>query len=193
MSLRVAWVFAAICAITLSSDAQAQSLRGRYFVVMWGYQGPTNAAIDAHSFATFYRGIGRGVSSPATISWLPATGIVRDRGPERGKNFSLGATLRLARRHRRTVRAFGPYEIEPKIYQRAHGRIRQLNSGKLAYTMINGPPNAVNCILAVSAVGGPLSTGWSWGFAASRQVAQHLSSAYPKVDPRAAAVIRVKR
>jgi hypothetical protein len=181
----------AACAIALATGAQAQSLHGRYFVVLWGYQGADNAAEDAHTFATFYRGSGNGLSGPATISWLPASRLVRNTGPERGRNFSLDETLALARRRKATVRAFGPYEIKADVYRRALARIRELNSGKLSYTMINGPADAVNCIAAVSEVGGPLGTGWAWGYAASMQVARHLSDRYPTVDPRAAAAIRL--
>jgi hypothetical protein len=185
-------VLVTACAILLTAGAQAQSLQGRYFVVVWGYQGAGNAAEDAHTFAAFYRGddLAQGTASPATISWLPATRVVRAFGQEKGKNLSLGETLALARQRKAKVQSYGPYEIKADVYRNAQNRIRELNSGKLAYTMINGAGSAVNCILAVSAVAGSLSTGWNWGYAASTQVAQHLSASYPKVDPQAAAVIR---
>jgi hypothetical protein len=188
MSLSLMRSVVAVCAIVLSASAQAQSLQGRYFVVVWGYQGTTNAAVDAHTFATFYRG--ESLGSPATISWLPATRVVRARGEERGRNLSLGETLALARARKATVRAFGPYEITSETYRKALARIRELNSGRFAYTMINGGGSAVNCILAVSAVGGPLGTGLNWGFAASSMVARHLASKQT-IDARAAAILRL--
>jgi hypothetical protein len=51
-----------------------EDLRGRYFVVIWAYQG--HAPTDSHSFASFYNGddLADGRVTPATISWLPADG-----------------------------------------------------------------------------------------------------------------------
>src|SRR5262245_37325313 len=158
-------------------STHAETLHGRFFVVVWGYEGASGDPADAHTFATFYRGddLSHGRVLPAAISWLPATGVVKSFGIEKGKNFALAATLALARRHDYTVAAFGPYEISAENYAHALERIRQLNSGSVAYTMINGPDGAMNCIEAVGSVGGPISTGASYGLSASETVARHLS------------------
>jgi len=175
--------------------AQAQSLQGRYFVVVWGYEGASISPSDAHTFATFYRGddLAQGNVHPATISWLPATGVLQFGVVEKGKNFSLGETLALARRRRYRVAAYGPYEIGAKTYSRAMARIRLLNSGRIAYTVINGPAGAMNCIEAAGSVGGPISTGLSYGFSASTAVAGHLASNRGQVDREAAARLNLGR
>jgi hypothetical protein len=115
----------------LGAEAEARvPLSGRYFVVVWGYEAGSSPT-DSHTFATFYRGddLARGKVGPQTISWLPATGVVQPSTIERGKNFTLGETLALARRRGYRVGAFGPYEIAAENYPRALARIRLLNSG----------------------------------------------------------------
>jgi hypothetical protein len=169
-------------------QAHALSLNGRYFVVVWGYQGASNDPADAHTFAAFYRGddLAAGNGRAATISWLPAAGVVTFGRVERGRNLSLGETLAFARRHHYSIASYGPFEISPQTYSRAVARIHLLNSGALAYTMINGPANAMNCIEAAGSVGGPIFTGLRYGFAASAAVASHLAL-NQTVDPNAAA------
>ena len=171
-------LLALLSGLAIHAKAQAQSLHGRHFVVVWGYEGAAGDPTEAHTFAAFYRGdeIAGGKANPAIISWLPATGIVRFDGVERGKNFSLSETLALARSHGFRLAAFGPYEISAENFANALVRIRLLNSGKIAYTMINGPEGAMNCIEAAGSLGGPINTGLDYGFAASAAVAQHLAS-----------------
>src|SRR4051794_38100 len=65
------------------------SLSGRYFLVVWSYQGPDDDVVHAHTFVSFYDGndLAKGVVRPATISWLPASGTVHLFGAEKGHNF----------------------------------------------------------------------------------------------------------
>src|SRR2546429_6106123 len=69
-------------------EAQARSLEGRYFVVVWAYQGASGSPTESHTFAAFYRGddLAAANAHPITISWLPAAGVVRFGTVERGKN-----------------------------------------------------------------------------------------------------------
>jgi hypothetical protein len=127
------------------------------------------------------------------VTWIrkPSAGfrnpaIVQPFGVERGKNFSFAATLALARARGYQITAFGPFEIAAETYARALGRIRLLNSGTVAYTMINGPEGAINCIEAVASVGGPVDTALSYGFEASEMVANHLARNPSQVDHDAA-------
>ena len=171
------------CAWGNATHAQADvqvsaSLNGRYFLVVWGYQGQDNDVVEAHTFASFYSGddLARGHVKPATISWLPSTGVVRLFGAERGRNFSLAQTMGMACRAGREVKSWGPYEIRPELYRRALRRIRLLNSGRIAYSMIDILPGTMNCIDAAGDITRtPLDTGMSWGFAATIEVVRHLS------------------
>ncbi|MGE0055986.1 MAG: hypothetical protein AB7S74_17450 [Hyphomicrobium sp.] len=154
------------------------ALRGRYFLVVWGYQGQNNDVVESHTFASFYKGeqLAHGKLNPPTISWLPFTGVVHLFGIEKGRNFSLTQTLGMACRAGRDVEFWGPYEIRPELYRSGLRRIRLLNSGRVTYSMIDIFPGTMNCIDAAGdIVPAPLDTGISWGFAASSDIVQHLS------------------
>jgi hypothetical protein len=154
---------------------KAEDLRGRYFMVVWAYQG--HAPIDSHSFASFYNGddLAEGKVAPATISWLSATGVVHPLQSESGRNFSLTETLAMACQGGKRVASWGPYEIKPELYQRALARIELLRSGKVAYSGIGTRPGAMNCIQAAGDIAHiPFRPGSSWGIAASEAIVRHL-------------------
>jgi hypothetical protein len=158
--------------------APAQSLSGRYFLVVWSYQGPDDDIVHAHTFASFYNGndLARGVVHPATISWLPASGVVHLFGDEKGRNFSLASTLHMACQAGRSVDHWGPFEIKHGLYLRAQRRIALLQSGRFRYEMLPSSPNAMNCIKAAGDITpDPLHTGILWGVAAGAAVTHHLS------------------
>src|SRR5215210_7686633 len=121
---------------------------GRYFMVVWGYQGADNDVVKSHTFASFYDGddLANDEIRPATISWLPSSGIVNLFETEKGRNFSLAQTLNLACRTGREVKWWGPYEIKPELYRMAWRRIQLLRSGRIAYSMIDSEPHTLNCI-----------------------------------------------
>jgi hypothetical protein len=110
---------------------------------------------------------------------------------ERGKNFSLEETLALTKRRGYRLASYGPYEISVQTYSRALLRVRLLNSGRIAYTMINVVAGAMNCIEAVGSVGGPVNTGINYGFAASETVASHLALHRGQIDRDVAGQLRL--
>jgi hypothetical protein len=178
-----------------ASVGQQADLRGRYFLVVWGYQGQTNDVVEAHTFVSVYRGddLSVGNVNPSTISWLPATGVVRLFGWEKGRNFSLAQTLGIACRAHREVKSWGPFEINRELYRRALRRIRLLNSGQIAYSMIDILPGTMNCIAAAGDLTrAPLEAGAEWGFLASIDVVRHLSP-YFKNNGRVVKAISVWR
>jgi hypothetical protein len=67
----------------------------KYYAVVFGYQDRNNRCCEAHSFATFVQ-VRQAITAPevvdqATISWLPARGIVKlFKRAERGINHPLG-------------------------------------------------------------------------------------------------------
>jgi hypothetical protein len=146
--------------------------------MVWGFQGRDNDVVHSHTFASFYKGddLSRGMIKPTTISWLPATGVIDPFASDPGHNFTLAQTLEMACRLDREVKSWGPYEIEPTLYQRAVKRVRLLNSGRVQYSMIDTAPRTMNCIDAAGDLTPtPLDTGIAWGFVASNAVVQHLS------------------
>ena len=135
-------------AFASSQASDGAALRGHYFLVLSGFQGPDNDVVHSHTFASFYCGndLAKGIIKPATISWLPATGVVQPFGSERGHNFTLAQTLRMACRSGRDVKSWGPYEIKPALYRSALRRIRLLKSGRVQYSMIDTQAGTLNCI-----------------------------------------------
>ena len=114
--------------------------------------------------------------TPATISWLSASGVVHPLEIEVGRNFSLSETLTMACRGGKRVASWGPYEIKPELYERALARIELLRSGKVAYSGIGSRPGAMNCIEAAGdiAAAHAFRPGSSWGAAASETIVRHL-------------------
>jgi hypothetical protein len=170
-------------------------LRGRYFIVVWGYQGAVNAPKDSHTFASLYDGtqLSRGRVKPATISWLPITGVVHILKVEPGRNFSLGQTLTLACRSGRQVGSWGPYEIDFDLYRRALARIRLLDSGTIRFSSIPRGGKTMNCIEATGDIAEtPFRPGLVWGFRASEAVVRHLSPLFKnggRIDGTAARLV----
>lgn len=161
-----------------NNAAATPAPKGHYFLIVWTYQGPDDDVVHAHTFTSFYRGddLAAGAIRPTTISWLPASGIVHLLGTERGHNFSLDQTLKMACVAGRKVKAWGPYEIKPELYRSAMRRVETLASGRIRYSMISSPPTSMNCITAAGDLTpAPLHTGILWGVAAGAEVVRHLS------------------
>jgi hypothetical protein len=165
-----------ICPIAaVAAEDSSGDLRGRYFVVIWAYEG--QAPTDSHSFASFYDGdaLADGRVTPATISWLPATGAVHPLQVERGRNFSLTETLAIACQGGKRVANWGPYEIKPDLYRRALARIELLRSGMVAFSAVGFHGGTMNCIEAAGDIAHtPFRPGSSWGIAASKAIVRHL-------------------
>ncbi|MBS0253334.1 MAG: hypothetical protein JSR78_19920 [Proteobacteria bacterium] len=179
-------LFAGFFCMFLLSIGQASSLKaaettdltGRYFMIVWSYQGPDGDLVHAHTFASFYLGddLAKGVVRPETISWLPATAVVQPFGSEKGHNFSLTKTLQMACSAGRQIHSWGPYEIDATLFDSAIKRLALLYSGRVRYSMINALPRSMNCITAAGDLtGAPLDTGILWGNAASAKVVEHFS------------------
>jgi hypothetical protein len=177
--LSVYWLAAIIAVVvTFPADSDSPSLRHRYFLVVWGYQGVGNPPRESHSFLTVYRGddLMKGRVAPATISWFPADRGVSLVGTERGRNFSLPQTLAIACQGRKQVATWGPYEIPPALYQRVLARINLLESGRINYSALSLRPGSMNCIEAAGDITNkPFHPLMSWGHQASKATVRHLS------------------
>lgn len=179
----------AISAVTQS--AYAEPLR-RHFMIIYGFQNGINTPHGAHVFATFVE-LDASPSThdfarfeASTLSWLPVeedNRFLRLR-PEPGRNFTLTETLQLADSRRLSPMRWGPVEITGSLYLAAIDRIKFLETGaadyivrdafyrKAVYAKASG--GAINCIHAVSDLGGFIRTGFLHGFSAARRVSDHL-------------------
>jgi len=160
-----------------------------YFVLVFGSQRIPNDPNYSHSFATFVRTCGTDdapggptVLEAHTISWLPETAVVRTLAlhPECGRNFELAETLDLVLRDAERVSLWGPYQIEPELYERALARMAELASGQVRYKANDAGrrSNRVsNCIHAISAIAQGLRlrvASPGWGEVASFAILQRL-------------------
>ena len=174
----VSLVAAAIAGFAaFAADPDQSHLRGRYFLVVWSYEGTARLPQECHTFISVYDGddlaLGRVV--PDTISWLPKTGNVRLLGASQGRNFSLAQTLAMACQSGKRTKSMGPYEINPELYRRALARIRFLETGSVKYSASGLSQSAINC---VEAAGDLTDTrfhpGPIWGFVGGRAIVRHL-------------------
>lgn len=176
----------------LAGSADAYAQRARYYMVMFGAEGMPSLPRNSHTFATFVKSEGGRITQELTISWLPAMGHF---GPNYtmpplsivpGRNYTLDETIALSPGRRTSF--IGPMEITPALFERAANRVAFLHRGGTSYKMMillrdrlrepaltNRPGGAINCIMAVSDLGGYYETGTSYGWGASEKVLGLLS------------------
>lgn len=157
--LRSASTLALFCFLAATSSVSACE---KYFVIVFGSQTVPPDPHYSHSFAVFIKASGPPENTTIcyhTISWLSLDGHFRLRKllPQPGRNWELHETIRFALAHDERVSAWGPYEIQPKLYFKA---IRQLQKFERWNTKFkaadSGWPTflASNCIHAISGVSG---------------------------------------
>ena len=177
LSLVVAAIVGFNVFVALAAQPDRSHLRGRYFLVVWSYEGAAKVPQQCHTFITVYDGndlaLGRVV--PDTISWLPETGNVRLLGVFQGRNFSLAETLAIACQSGKRTKSMGPFEITPDLYDRALARIQYLESGNVKYSGSSPSQSAINCIEAAGDLTDTrFRPGPVWGFVAGRAIVRHL-------------------
>ena len=183
--LRFIWI-AGLFLLLTASAARGQD---KYYAVIFGYQDRSNRCCEAHSFATFVQvrqePTGPEIVDQATISWLPAQGVVKlfKRG-ERGKNHTLKESLESVKPGH-AVAQWGPFEIKEELFHRAKKQENFLSSGGVLYKAMEPfarPAGvAVNCEHAICDIGrNPgephIRTGTARGHHGSYLVAVHLRS-----------------
>lgn len=169
-----------------------------------------DAAGRAHTFATFLKVTDGRIEAERTVSWLPAPGYfwngneMPHRGIVPGMNYDLDQTLALSAG--KLGAKWGPYEITEDFFRRADARVDFLNRRQTDYKMTvavrerlrepagrNLPGGAINCIIAVSDIGGYLNTGTEYGFEASDIVFNHFvagRNVYPGEHPEILQLMR---
>ncbi len=134
------------------------SAPARYFFTLFAGQSVPFRPRTAHTWATWTKvtpsadGL---VVEPITISWLPASGVVR---PFRlravaGENWSLEETLAIMARYNSRVSRWGPYEVTAENYRLALEQYHFLESGAARYRVVdsfNVNKRVVNCVHAVT-------------------------------------------
>jgi hypothetical protein len=158
--LRPRLVFASALALLLTPAAAPAG--EHYYLLLFGSQDQPKHLRNTHTWATFVRAVGEG-SDPAgyqlfvhTISWYPATLELHvwDLRPETGVNLTLEQTLEIVLANREQVRLWGPFVIDPSLYNRSVEVFHILQSGRARYRAISGNTDLYvgDCIHAVAAV-----------------------------------------
>ncbi len=101
-----------------------------------------------------------GVVETREMSWLPATLHVRGIAlrPEKGVNLSVADTLAVCRRDNMRVSVWGPYQIQPELYNRLSNQITRLETGKIKYKgadTFQPSFHAMNCYHAIWNISNP--------------------------------------
>jgi hypothetical protein len=171
----------AIFAIRSPADENDQP---NYHVILFACEREGNPPRFSHTWATFVKSARNESEKPTldesiTISWMPASGVIPLVFAVRGRNYSLKESLDWARERNSRVAAWGPISIRKELYDLASQRKDVLESGELAFKMLDAPvrpDRGTNCIHAVSDMvpGEMLETGLARGEDATRMVADHL-------------------
>lgn len=130
------------------------------------------------------------VAEVTDISWMPEPGNFR-RGNRMpllrtvpGRNYSYEETVAIA--GGKPILSHGAFYITPEMYQAAVRQKAALESGTIAYKMLDGRSGdgAINCIHAVTGVVGRLNTGTRRGeTATSAVVSFFLSTGHMSSSP----------
>jgi hypothetical protein len=173
-----------------------------YYMIVFGAQRHPNWPRFSHTFAAVVRATrARPGDDPVemqseAIGWLPATMEIHwwNPTPEPGKNFDLRTTLDWVNRPfpavQSKVYAWGPFQIEKRLYDAFTERVIQLNSGSVEYLAVDDlelrPDRACNCIHALSDLGLEqilLGTGAAHGREASFIVTKYFEKQQLIIDP----------
>lgn len=146
LSALLAWLAAAV----------AGHAQDRYYLLVFGSQSEPKKARYTHTWGTFVRvPCTGGPLEVNTISWLPATLVIRPLAlfSEPGVNLDLYSTITYARSNCERISVWGPYEISCQLYQRGLERRAGLENGEYKYKAIDFfvyGPSASDCIHSVT-------------------------------------------
>jgi hypothetical protein len=134
-----------------------------FFVTVFGSQSSPKLPRFSHTWATMIHLTERGVGcepriKPHTISWVPATLIVRvwRFRPEQGMNLGLHETIAWTLGNGERISQWGPYECRPRVYLRFVTQKAFLDTGKIGYQCVDDigesarQGNGCDCIHAIT-------------------------------------------
>jgi ABC-type phosphate/phosphonate transport system substrate-binding protein len=154
----------------------------KYYLCVFAYDSVPRRPHLSHTFATFIKHSGHS-SEARTISWMPESKVIQLArcNSEPGVNLDLNRTLRFAQSMSARVYEWGPYEIQPELYERGVRQFDKLNDKRIGYKALDAawrPGIASNCIHAVCDIDGDdgfLTVDGAYGRPATAWVVEHLS------------------
>jgi hypothetical protein len=160
MTRKLHGLLAAVVLASIGGAAHGDS----YYVVVFGAQTNPPRPKYSHSWATFIHVFGNECCGPPTadpkiewftISWMPCKVELTPHTPfaEPGRNFDLPTTFDIVLSQCENVTAFGPYQIECKLYSLALEHFHELQSDRARYKTLDwvrDPRRVSNCIHALT-------------------------------------------
>jgi hypothetical protein len=157
-------------------------------MMLFSAQRAFNLPKYTHTFATFVKTMSQEENDELstfeshTISWLAARMKVSlfRIFPEPGANLSLQTSLQWALSVQARISMWGPFQIQPALYDKALVQKARLESGTLQYKVFDPgyrPHTACSCIHGVCDIDrerGPLWTWFRYGESASRYIARYF-------------------
>jgi hypothetical protein len=157
-------------------------------MMLFSAQRAFNRPKYTHTFATFVKARSRGETDEDssfeshTISWLAARMKVClfRLFPEPGANLNLKTSLEWALSIQARISMWGPFQIQPALYDKALVQKARLESGTVKYKVLDAgyrPHTACSCIHGVCDIDrerGPLWTWFRYGESASRCIARYF-------------------
>lgn len=146
---RLCLVFAGVFFMPMSVRADD------YFVTVFAAETVPFQSKHTHTFIAVHRvPAAGGVVETYSISWVPANLNVRGLTlrPEMGANLPLADTFAFCKKHCMRVSAWGPYQIQPELFELMKCQAAKLERGKVKYKPTDNlyPSNvAANCYHAI--------------------------------------------
>jgi hypothetical protein len=160
MKLLAFAVFLALTPVSLATD---------YYCVLFGQDSKVSRAAESHTFAAFMAVEDGKPLKPFCISWGPAEKFRLNGKKVEGRNRSLEESLKVPMDEGKLVTMFGPYRMPKTYFDAAKKRYEELNSNAFTYKALDGNSRdddedpGVNCIHAVSDIGGKFKTVGRYG------------------------------
>jgi hypothetical protein len=158
----------------ISSFASA----AEHYCVLFSHNGRKSKPGESHTFATFVEVSNGKLTQQYTISWGPIGEWKIFDGKVPGHNRSLKTSIEVPLSKDWQVCMWGPYKMTPSYFEKAKQRYKDLHDGLYSYKAIdsrarkNEQKPGVNCIHAVSDIGGFIKTEGHYGDSATGIVAE---------------------
>jgi hypothetical protein len=151
-----------------------------FYCIVFSHDSNPRRAAESHNFATFIKVEERAIVEQISINWGPIGEYRFGDGKVKGVNRTLKEALENAKSGGKVIKSFGPYKITPTAWDLAVKQKAYLDSGKVAYQVTDrvtaldlvdtpGIP-AINCIHAITDIGGNLVTGGKFGEVAAAEI-----------------------
>lgn len=151
-----------------------------YYCMLFSHQNQGNPRPRcSHTWASFLKTTEcKGIIEEFTISWIPKGRMNVFGNKVRGRNRTLHESVISAKNRRFVVDMWGPYKIKESYYKKAKRQFNRLNTSGL-YKALDRHSRfhkrqAVNCIHAVSDIGGILRTRTLFGRCATEAIVYYF-------------------